>query len=94
MFNDGLGNLDRAARMLVHDETRGRRSFCPSAISPSWERRRLRNEVSIAIVVKLLAIFALMLAFSAPSGRPHISAQSMFQAEAPFGATAKGDARP
>jgi hypothetical protein len=60
-------------------------------LSPSGEWRRLRNAVSVAIVVKMLAIVALMLTFSALSERPRISPQSMFQAAAPFGPSAKGE---
>jgi hypothetical protein len=94
MLNDGLGNLKNAASISLRDETWSRYPLPLSALSPSQERRRLRNEVSLAIVVKLVAIVGLTLAFSRPSERPRISAQSMFQAEAPFGPPAKAEARP
>ena len=48
--------------------------------------RRLRNDVLIAVAIKVLAILALGFIFFGPAQRPHITPQSVFfpsQAAAP-----------
>jgi len=47
------------------------------------ELRRLRNDVLIAVVVKVAAIIAIAFVFFGPGHRPHIALQSIFTSAAP-----------
>jgi hypothetical protein len=47
------------------------------------ELRRLRNDVLIALLVKVAAIVAIAFLFFGPGHRPHISLQTLFTSTAP-----------
>jgi hypothetical protein len=47
------------------------------------ELRRLRNDVLIAVVVKVVAIIAIAFVFFGPGHRPHIALQTIFTSAAP-----------
>ena len=47
---------------------------------PARELRRLRNDVLIAVVVKVLVILLLGFIFFGPAQRPHITPQAIFSA--------------
>jgi hypothetical protein len=55
----------------------------------SGELRRLRNEVLMAVAVKLLAIAALALAFFGHEHRPHLMPQDIFPPSVDSGPTNK-----